>query len=38
MYGYSLDDYLNLGIKPDKILIVIGAGKIPRDIYELADL
>lgn len=37
MYGYSLDDYLNLGIKPDKILIVIGAGKIPRDIYELAD-
>lgn len=37
MYGYTLHDYLKSHTTPDKILIVIGASKVPRDIYSMAD-
>lgn len=37
MYGYALHDYLKLYTTPEKVLIVIGASKVPREIYSLAD-
>lgn len=37
MYGYSLYDYLESHTTPDKILVLIGAGKVPREIYHMAD-
>ncbi|MXX20783.1 MAG: tRNA (cytidine(56)-2'-O)-methyltransferase [Cenarchaeum sp. SB0665_bin_23] len=37
MYGYTLYDYLKSYATPDRVLIVIGAGKVPREIYDMAD-
>lgn len=37
MYGYALHDYLKLSTIPEKTLIVIGASKVPREIYSMAD-
>ena len=37
MYGYALHDYLKFNTVPEKILIVIGASKVPREIYSMAD-
>ena len=37
MYGYALHDYLKFNAVPEKILIVIGASKVPREIYSMAN-
>ena len=37
MYGYALHDYLKFNTIPEKILVVIGASKVPREIYSMAD-
>jgi tRNA (cytidine56-2'-O)-methyltransferase len=37
MYGINIDDAIELLRKEDKILVIIGAEKVPREAYELAD-
>lgn len=37
MYGESINDLQNSIQKEEKILIVVGAEKVPREIYDLAD-
>ena len=37
MYGENVNDAQEELQKKDKILIVVGAEKVPREIYELAD-
>lgn len=37
MYGEDLDRAVARMGRPEKVLVVIGAGKVPRDIYEMAD-
>jgi tRNA (cytidine56-2'-O)-methyltransferase len=37
MYGINIDDAINDIRKENKVLVVIGARKVPREIYYLAD-
>jgi tRNA (cytidine56-2'-O)-methyltransferase len=37
MYGLPLPDILPEAKKADKLLIVVGAEQVPREVYELAD-
>ena len=37
MYGLNINDVENKLRNEDKILIIVGAEKVPREIYELAD-
>ena len=37
MYGLNINDVEDKLRNEDKILIIVGAGKVPRDIFELAD-
>ncbi len=37
MYGESINDAKNNLSKEEKLLVVVGAEKVPREIYELAD-
>jgi tRNA (cytidine56-2'-O)-methyltransferase len=37
MYGINIDDAIDKVRKDDKVLVVIGAEKVPRDVYEIAD-
>jgi tRNA (cytidine56-2'-O)-methyltransferase len=37
MYGIHIDDAINNIRKENKVLVVIGARKVPREIYYLAD-
>ena len=37
MYGINVDDAIERLRKEDKILVIIGAEKVPREAYELAD-
>ena len=37
MYGESINDVQEKIRKEEKILVVVGAEKVPREIYELAD-
>jgi len=37
MYGEGINDLQNSIQKEEKILIVVGAEKVPREIYDLAD-
>lgn len=37
MYGRALNEYLKSEDAPDKMLVVIGASKVPPQIYRLAD-
>jgi tRNA (cytidine56-2'-O)-methyltransferase len=37
MYGENLDESVNLIDKKKDLLIIIGAEKVPQDIYEIAD-
>lgn len=37
MYGISIDDAAGKLRKEDKILVIIGAEKVPREAYDLAD-
>ena len=37
MYGENLNDIAPSLQKEENILIVVGAGKVPREIYDLAD-
>ena len=37
MYGINIDDAVERIYKEDKILVIIGAEKVPREAYELAD-
>jgi tRNA (cytidine56-2'-O)-methyltransferase len=37
MYGVSIDDIIDKVQRENKLLVVIGAEKAPREIYELAD-
>ena len=37
MYGENINDVQNKLRKEDNILVVVGAEKVPREIYELAD-
>ena len=37
MYGENINDVQNQLRKEEKMLVVVGAEKVPREIYELAD-
>jgi tRNA (cytidine56-2'-O)-methyltransferase len=37
MYGINIDDRINELRKEDRILVIIGAEKVPRETYDLAD-
>ena len=37
MYGENINDVQNELAKEEKLLIVVGAEKVPREVYELAD-
>ncbi|ABK78348.1 uncharacterized protein conserved in archaea [Cenarchaeum symbiosum A] len=37
MYGETIDAAIGSLRRKEKILAVVGAGKVPRDVYELAD-
>ena len=37
MYGINVEDTINQLRKEDKILVIIGAEKVPRDLYDLVD-
>ncbi len=37
MYGMPIDDVINEIPKDRNLLIIVGAEKVPREIYELAD-
>ena len=37
MYGEALDAALSRMARLEKMLVVIGAGKVPREIYDMAD-
>jgi tRNA (cytidine56-2'-O)-methyltransferase len=37
MYGINVEDIINQLRKEDKILVIIGAEKVPRDLYDLVD-
>jgi tRNA (cytidine56-2'-O)-methyltransferase len=37
MYGISIDDITERLRKESKILVIIGAGKVPQEVFELAD-
>lgn len=37
MYGEHMDDVLER-VRDDDLLIVVGAGKMPREVFEMADL
>ena len=37
MYGEKINDVQNQLRKEEKMLVVVGAEKVPREIYELAD-
>jgi tRNA (cytidine56-2'-O)-methyltransferase len=37
MYGINVEDIINQLRKEDKILVIIGAEKAPRDLYDLVD-
>jgi tRNA (cytidine56-2'-O)-methyltransferase len=37
MYGINVEDTINQLRKEDKILVIIGAEKVPRDLYGLVD-
>ena len=37
MYGESVDSVLDNIKQEEKILVVVGAEKVPRDVYEVAD-
>ncbi|HJT50133.1 MAG TPA: tRNA (cytidine(56)-2'-O)-methyltransferase [Nitrososphaeraceae archaeon] len=37
MYGINVEDTIDLLRKEDKILVIIGAEKVPRDLYNLVD-
>ena len=37
MYGINIDDTIHELLKNDKILVVMGSEKVPREIYDLSD-
>jgi tRNA (cytidine56-2'-O)-methyltransferase len=37
MYGIHIDDAISYLRRENRILVVIGAGKVPRPMYDLAD-
>jgi tRNA (cytidine56-2'-O)-methyltransferase len=37
MYGINVEDAINQIRKEDKILVIIGAEKVPADLYDLVD-
>jgi tRNA (cytidine56-2'-O)-methyltransferase len=37
MYGINIDDAIENMCKEEKLLVIIGAEKVPREAYELAD-
>ncbi len=37
MYGMSIDDKIDQLRNESKVLVIIGAEKVPREVYELAD-
>lgn len=37
MYGVNVDDVIDRVRKDDNVLVVIGAEKVPREAYEIAD-
>lgn len=37
MYGVNVDDIIDRVRKDDKILVIIGAEKVPREAYDMAD-
>jgi tRNA (cytidine56-2'-O)-methyltransferase len=37
MYGINIDDAVERLRKEDRILVIVGAEKVPREAYELAD-
>jgi tRNA (cytidine56-2'-O)-methyltransferase len=37
MYGINVDDAIDDIHKENKVLVVIGAEKVPREVYHLAD-
>jgi tRNA (cytidine56-2'-O)-methyltransferase len=37
MYGINIDDTISQVQKKDKVLVIIGAEKFPRETYDLAD-
>jgi tRNA (cytidine56-2'-O)-methyltransferase len=37
MYGINIDDAIGKLRKEDKILVIIGAEKVPREAYDIAD-
>ena len=37
MYGINIDDTISQVQKKNKVLVIIGAEKVPREIYDLAD-
>ena len=37
MYGINIDDVIDNIQKENNVLVVIGAEKVPREIYDLAD-
>lgn len=37
MYGINIDDIIDEIWKEKKVLVIIGAQKVPREVYTLAD-
>jgi tRNA (cytidine56-2'-O)-methyltransferase len=37
MYGINIDNRINQLRKEDRVLVIIGAEKVPREIYDLSD-
>jgi tRNA (cytidine56-2'-O)-methyltransferase len=37
MYGINIDDAVDSVRKEDKVMVVIGAEKVPREVYDMAD-
>jgi tRNA (cytidine56-2'-O)-methyltransferase len=37
MYGINIDDAVERMRKEDRLLVIIGAEKVPREAYDLAD-
>lgn len=37
MYGINIDDAVDSVRKEDKVMVVIGAEKVPRELYDMAD-
>jgi len=37
MYGINIDDAVEKLCKEDKVLVIIGAEKVPREAYDIAD-